>query len=150
MKLNHSAASIIAKWLIDNSYATDSKKCADWPVFVSQMPNEPDEVVVVKDTAGKLGGKLQTSGSTIVYFGVAVRVRGVEYQGTWNKANDLFNRLSVVRQATVAMPKMVGVPATNYKIHCVGHASGIAHLGTDAKQRNDFIFDSRVTLTMET
>ncbi len=147
MKLNHSPATIIAKWLIDSGNATDVTKCRPWPVVTSSPPSEPDSVITCKDTQGKLGGRLQDNGETITYFGLCIRVRCVDYTEGWNKASNLFSNLSPLTMVTVAMPKIGAVPATSYKIHCIKHVSGIAHLGQDAKQRNDFIFDSRITIT---
>lgn len=60
-----------------------------WPVYVSQEPDTPDNVVTVYDTSGITEGRIHNDGVVPEQMGILVRVRSVDYVTGWAQMNKI-------------------------------------------------------------
>jgi hypothetical protein len=75
-----------------------------WPVFDGGEPHEPDECLVVHETAPQVDARIQVTGETQLKHGFAVTVRGITKRRARNKAEELrwdFDRLFLDQTVTL-------------------------------------------------
>lgn len=63
-------------WWGTNTVADRADAAHDWPVFVGQEPEAPDEVLTVYETTPQVDAKTMPDGQLVVHWGLTVRVRG--------------------------------------------------------------------------
>ena len=124
--LNHSPADIIRYLLIELGQGTLPTDNGTWPVFVSSEPNLPDQVITVYDTAGHYDGRSMRSGEMYTFHGMQLRIRGINHQDAFQKANDV----------AVAMDEQVNrmpitIDSSIYKIFGISRVSGPLNLGNE-------------------
>lgn len=113
-----------------------------WPIFVGHMPDTPDNVMCVYDTAGIKDGRLMRTGKTIKHFGWQVRVRATEYDDGFVKIAMVADYLDTVLRETVV------ISSVTYVIQSVTQTSGPFSIGqeSEAKRRENFTLNGTMTL----
>ena len=124
--LDHSPADIIRDLLIDLSLGTLPTNNTAWPVFRSNQPDSPDNSICVFDTENELQGRRQTDGVTIEFYGILIRVRGVDYSTGFNKAKDIAHQLD-----TEVLRDDVTIGSDTYRVQAVTRRGGVLSLGSE-------------------
>lgn len=140
--LAHSPCEIIGQLLIDLAIGTDSQS-ADWSVFVSSEPDEPDESITVYDTANVLEGRVQPTGETQEQHGIQIRVRAATYATGWAKANAIANQLD-----TQVLREIIVLGAATYHVHSVDRTSGPFHIGKESPTSKREVFTINATCSL--
>ncbi len=132
-----SPADVIRKLLIDNGEE-------EGDVFVSLLPDDPDEAICVYDTPGTSDGRLMATGEQIEHKGIQVRVRGKDYPTAWRWANDLAELLDAQKKTIVAMD-----PPLYYVVHNVSRRGAILPAGIESEDRRRHEFTINAVTTLE-
>lgn len=66
---------IIRQLMLDLALASQISDNDDWPVFDTNMPDRPDDCIVVTDTDPLLHGRTHVDGETQEHFGIQVKIR---------------------------------------------------------------------------
>lgn len=124
--LAHSPAQIISQLLVELGLAAAPTATATWPVYVSNEPTAPDNVVTVYDTQGKDGGRAMFTGELLGFSGFQIRIRAKDHPTGWVKADTI--------QTTLAQEvslDTVHVEDTDYLVHAVSNIGDVLSLGKD-------------------
>lgn len=116
-----------------------------WPIFVSFLPQTPDSAICVYDTAGRLDGRLMTTGKVIEHPGIQVLVRGLDYPATWTKIDDLVLLLDGISNSSVALAS-----DEVYSVQNISRTGAVIPVGvdeTDGRRRNLFTANYIMTLS---
>jgi hypothetical protein len=142
-----SPAEVICQLLIDLNLATDVESSTSWPCYVSFLPDTPDEAICVYDTAGKLDGRIMSSGEQIEHPGIQIRIRGPAYIDLWNKVSDIADGLASQRRVSVAIDS-----AQVYFVHNISQTGAVIPMGIEEegdRRRHHFVMNAVVTLEKE-
>lgn len=140
-----SPADVIAQFLIDENLAS-SDIAAEWHVYVSFLPQEPNGALCIYDTSGKMDGRIMRTGEQIVHPGIQVMVRHANYVTAWNKADALARAFDAVRKTSVALDS-----ENNYILHNVSRTGDIMHVGAELEgDRRRHLFTVNAIVTIET
>lgn len=149
--LQDSPAEVIQWLLVACGLASDPAPWATsngnaWPVFSTNEPGKPDNVVTVKDTAAKIDARLMPDGEMAQHWGFQVRIRSTDHPTGWAKAEAIrikFNE--AVRNWRITLPN-----AHVYLVEAIIGASTLV-LGKDAPntKRSLFTINAMVTLIKE-
>lgn len=128
--LLHSPSQIIARLLIDLGLGTlplnPPLASAVWPVYASNEPSTPDNVLTIYDTVGLDHGRSMVTGEMFGPYGFQVRIRSVNHPTGYVKADGIHREMCEgVYQETVH------VDAVTYLVHCISKVGDIMVLGKD-------------------
>lgn len=140
--LSHSPADIVRYLLVQLGQGTLPSSNDAWPVFVSSEPNLPDQAVTVYDTAGHYDGRNMRGGEKYEFHGVQIRVRGVNHQDAFQKANGL----AVALDVSVNRSK-VPIGVNRYMVYDVSRTSGPLNLGNE-ENTNRIIFTINAVVSL--
>lgn len=125
--LVHSPADILSRVLIALGHGVDPPGDAtNWPVFVSQEPSTPDNVITLYDTEVRDLGRHMADGYREIMHGVQVRVRSYTYALGWAK----INALAIALDSSVYQ-ELVTIGVNSYNVHAVTRLSGPLSLGKE-------------------
>jgi hypothetical protein len=135
-------AVIIRQLLITLELGTAS---GTWPIYVSFLPATPDNALCIYDTAGRLGGRIMSSGEQIEYPGIQIRVRGSDYGISYTKANAIALALDSQIRNSIAISG-----EDPYILHNASRAGSIISLGMDpddSRRRYHFTINALLTVS---
>jgi hypothetical protein len=141
----HTPADVIRKLLTDLGLGA-YPPATPWPVYWPNEPTSPDDVITVKDTSGRDGGRIQPTGERAIHHGFQVRIRsGLDRAGA-RKANAIAIALDGVYRRVVVMQSGTAEEGT-YLVHQVTRAEPLS-LGTEnpTSKRVIFTINGLVTL----
>lgn len=137
--LNHSPAQIIRQVLIDLGLGSAS---GAWPVYYSEEPDRPDNVITVYDTQGRDFGSYQVTGERVEHHGISVRIRAATYAIGWKKAR----AIAVALDESIHVHSLVLEDAA-YCVHATNRTSAVVSLGEEeATSRRLFTVNAVVNL----
>lgn len=139
----HSPAMILRAALIaraDGSLPTDLD---DWPIYVGQMPDKPDEIVCIMDTTGQLDGRTQVDGVVHSHPGVQLRIRSNLYPTGYAKANLLRIALQEIRGLVVT------IESSSYTILVVSQIGDILSLGKSEEINKRDLFSINAQMAID-
>lgn len=144
-RLDNSPADITAALIAALGLGTAPDANGDWPVFVADEPDRPDNCVTVYDSPDSpVDGREMNSGRMLANLSIQVRVRATTHEEGYAKANEIHTAmLEDVYQ------EHVEVQAAHYLVHCFSKPSPVRALGTEQgtiSKRRIFTFDALVTL----
>jgi len=144
--MTHSAGDVIRHALIDLVLGTLPSAGTAWPIHVGNLPNKPDNAILVSDTAGRFGGRVHTSGEMQEHQGVQIKVRSADYQTGGLRARTIAKNLDEdIAQTSVTISGSV------YLIEAVTRTSGPLSLGTEeGTERSLFTINAVVSLRQTT
>lgn len=151
--LTHSPADVIRNLIIDLAHGTAPSDEDDWPVYVGNEPDTPDNVITVYDTAGRLDSKNMTDGEVVEHPGFQVRVRSAsqnQYYAGYNKIDAIAKALDAVTVATVQVGDVAGTGDATYTVTAATRTSSILAFGaaeTGLTKRSVFTVNFIVALT---
>jgi len=136
-----SPADVIYQLLIDLGLGSSS---GEWPVFVGFLPDSPDEAICVYDTAGMSDGRYLATGYRVEHPGIQIRVRGKDYQTTFEKVQSIAETLDLQSRIVVVLSSEEA-----YSVINVSRTGTILPLGIDeATGRRCHHFSLNAVLTL--
>jgi hypothetical protein len=140
--MNASAAEVVLEWLISKNHATRYNAQKQWPIWLGQMPTEPDNTLTVYDTMGVKDGRLMPTGTTLIHPGIQVRCRNSDYNLGWNKLEEIRVAFDNVKGDTVTLR------SRTYKLQNISMPTGVIPLGQElGKVRQLFTLNALVTIS---
>lgn len=112
-----------------------------WPIFISSIPENPDEVICLYDTAGIPDGRMMESGEQIIHPGVQIRVRSNKYQDGWEKCEAIGRHLDSLHRQQITRGEV------NYIIHSITRRPTIAMGREQDGTRQNFSINITFTWT---
>ena len=137
-----SPAQVIRQFLIDQAILTETDA---WPAYVMHLPNTPDEVACLYDTAGRFDGRIMETGEKVVHPGVMILVRGKEYQDVYDKVHEITDALDAILRNDVVLSTEYA-----YLVQSVSRTSPPMALGveeTGDRRRHRITINMTVTLS---
>lgn len=135
------AAAPICQYLLDSSLGTSA---GEWPVTIGFMPDTPNNIITVYDTAGEPDGRVMKTGERIEHPGVQILVRGGNYPTTLAKI------ISIARSLDRQIRTLIAVDSESlYILHNVKRTSLVIPLGMekeDDKRRHLFSVNAVITI----
>ncbi len=147
--LSHSQADIIAQLLIDLAFGTDPTIDGTWPIYVTEEPDNPDNVITVYDTVGTSDGRTQFDGEQQIHHGVQVRVRSTTHHPGYDKANDIAVGLDeTILRDTVGVASVFGTGTAQYFVDSVSRKGDVISLGRESPNSKRTIFTINATVAL--
>lgn len=130
--LTDGAAEVVRQLLQDLGVGSDAlaRPLGPWPCYSYSMPDGPDDLVVVYETANDVHGRLMADGSYGLHRGIQVMVRASDPAAASAKADEALTAL-----ATRVAYRRVTVGANAYMVHAVSKLNGPIYVGKDAAAR---------------
>lgn len=128
--------------LIDIGQGIDGNS-GNWPVFDSNEPNAPDNVITCYDTQGMDDGRSNLDGTLWAHQGIQVRIRSTGVAVGRTKANAIRKALSEVVRRTV----WIGI--AQYWIQNVARIGQVISMGKEKPGSNRNLFTVNVLLPLE-
>lgn len=75
MNLTHSAAKIVQQALINRAIGIAPGTNGNWPIYVSNLPDSPDNLIVCSRGVDRFDGRTQPDGEIQVHHAVQIRIR---------------------------------------------------------------------------
>jgi hypothetical protein len=124
--LTHSPAEVLRYLLIQLGHGVLPPASSGWPISVSSEQDLPDQVITIYDTAGRYDGRSMQTGQKWEFYGVQIRVRGLNHSDCQLKA----------RQIAVALDEsirnnVVTISTTQYGVYSTSRTSGPMSIGKE-------------------
>ena len=146
--LTFSPADVVAQLLIDFGFGTDPLLDEDWPVYVSEEPNSPDDVITVYDTTGLTHGSSQIDGEVQEHEGVLIRIRSTDFDIGHRKQDEIKVGIdTTIYRNTVEISSVLGTGTDQYfvqKVTRISMTGGFKE--SPASKRNVFTINVVVNL----
>lgn len=137
--LPHAPSRIIRQLLVDLGLGTlGGETDGDWPVFYSNLPDQPDDCIVIIDDENPVYERHMTDGTRANEFeGYFIRIRSDKYDEGYLKAETIARTLDL--KANVYR-RLVVVGGVTYRVHSVNRDSDVVPLGKsiDGSKRSLF------------
>lgn len=128
----HSPADILRAALIKDGLGTAPRDQLDWPVYMSVEPSSPDNLISCFDTGEESHGKRQYDGRTSYHYATMIRLRSIDHNGGWEKAEQIRAWLDeVLKNLEVTLLDSTGDPIT-YLIRSASKVSGVRTLDRES------------------
>jgi len=141
---------IIRDILISNSIGVaaattggTSGSSSDWPIFIINTPDTPDNILTIFDTAGTKHGRLMFGGKTLMNPGIQVQVRSNSYLFGWQKSNAVLASLS-----EEVLNETVVIGGNTYKVAAISITSGPLPLGKQPPESKRYLFTVNGTVSL--
>ena len=145
--LLNSPSAVIAEYITATIQSfTDPDAQGSWPLFISHLPDSPDEAAVIKDSPGILDGRLMDSGEVIQHFGLQIRLRSNDSEEGWKKIEALALELDGTAANTLVIKN-----ETTYSIQNLSRSTPIIPLDreVDKKRRVQYLVNYLLSITEE-
>ena len=142
-----SPAMIVQRFLLDqapNPVVKDPTSGQPWGLFISALPDQPDECVAIYDTTGLTDGRIQRTGQEVVHPGIQFTVRSRKYTTGWTQAMAIVN--AMILYATTP-PKIV-LNGSAYHLQCAKMTGPILPLGFEQGTKRRELFTINYILTI--
>lgn len=125
--MNHSPADVVRRLLVDLGLGSyPAIPTSSWPIYSSEEPQTPDNVITVFDTVGRRQGRMMIDGAVEEHHGFQIRVRSAD------------DRTGAVKARTIAdtidkevYRRWVTVDSTTYQVHSLDRSSDVISLGRE-------------------
>lgn len=128
--MNHSPGQIIQRLLIDLGHGTEVADADDWPVYYGNLPDAPDQAILVSDTEMIKDARMMYSGEVAQHDGFQVLVRGKSVDDGYTKAKQI---LIAFDQDVYQTDVEIG--GSTYSIQSINRTSDVMHLGVEQGTR---------------
>lgn len=143
--LLHPHEKVVANLLVDLSLGAnpDTQPLGSWPVYATDEPGDPDNVVTVFDTEGTSDGRAMPTGEAMYHPGVQVRVRAADPLTGYKKADEI--RRAMAQSVNLYA---ITVGSTAYLVNCFARISQVRSLGKESpnSRRRIFVINAVVSL----
>lgn len=127
--LNHSPAHVLANLIVDLGHGVEPDGSTAWSTYVNMMPDSPDSLVYLVNTAGKHDGRSMVDGSVFHHHGWQMMVRAVSDNAAWVKANTIAVALDAVNR------RYVPIGDVTYRVQSISRIGAILYVGLDETSR---------------
>lgn len=131
--MNHTVADIIRRMLVTLGQGTLPSANGSWPIYAHNLPDTPDNAVVVYDTAGLLDGRSGADSVMEEHYGIEIMVRSSGVTG-YTKADAIAVAMDTVQNVSVT------VDTTSYVVHAITRKSGVLKAGTETPTSKRYLF----------
>lgn len=144
--LPDSFAVIIRDFVISRSLGNVYDTPSTWPVFVANIPQSPDNVIVINETTSVRDGRDMISGAYFDRKGVQFLIRSNTYNPGQLKARDIVKDLT--ETATFPQVYLLSSSSEYYRINNFSLTSGPIPIGREieASKRYQFTINFLVSL----
>jgi len=148
----HPPAQIIAQLLrdIEGDLLVDTVD-TKIPVFITDMPDSPDNLVTVYDTVGTRDGRVLT-GESIEHPGWQIRLRHTSYEKAYRQMGRIVDLLDLVHNDVIEFLRPIAGTNTSvlvrYEVQNMSRTSDILPLNTtvaDRKNRTELTINGIIT-----
>ena len=129
-ELDYSPARILAELLIDLGKATRVSASGSWPVYVSLLPNSPDEALAVVNTTGIKDGRSLVTGTVYEHYGFQILGRSADDNSICTKMNSVATALDTRVDRTY-----VSIGSNTFRVQGVTRTSPILYAGFDGTSK---------------
>lgn len=128
--LDHSPAEIIYQYLIDADVigAHDDE---DWPSYINNNPPDADSFIVIRDTTGKVQGKVHVTMETVIKNGIQIVVTS-DQLSSFRKTEEIKDALEIIFR------EIVTIDSSSYIIQAATLTSSVIAMGKDLPEANTF------------
>jgi len=109
---------------------------SDWPIYVANLPDAPDNILVLHDTANVIAGVDQINNAMSVRYGFQCMVRSSDYDVGWQKAS----RVSKSITENVKNTSVV-IGSNTYSIAIITVSSGPMFIGNSTEDSKSYLFN---------
>lgn len=139
-----SPALIISRHLIDTlGVFSDPLDAADWPLFVSSLPDQPNTCAAVYDSINVKDGRYM-SGHTVEHKGIQfiLRFSASEYVLGYSKGEALKTAMDAIKN------ELVVVDGSPYRVIAVSRSSGLIPISLEdgTKRRREYSINFMATI----
>lgn len=131
----HLAPTVIAELLRKLMVGTNPETNGPWPVFVSQLPLDPDNAISIMDNSVPTQGRLHKTGLTIAPEGFQLRVRSTDYRTGELKILEIKQHFDNVRRMKLPVEEKL------YLIQGIHQLQTPTYMGADPNNRYSFVFN---------
>ena len=130
--LGHTPAEIIQQLLVDLSLGTIG---GAWAIYENDLPDSPDNAILVSDTVGTKRGRTHFDGETQLQYGITITVRATTQTIGNAKANAIATAFdSSVNRNTVVVDGM------SYLVSAITLVNAAISLGLDVSNSRRRLF----------
>lgn len=139
--LYHAPSEIVARALADYGAGNmEDTGTADpitgWTIFPMHMPDEPEQVIMVKDTAGRLHRRMHVTGVIGEHYGIQILARSsVDPATPFKKIKtilELFDNPDVCLRSEIVLLDDTGTSRT-YRINAITRTSAVIPAGNQGR-----------------
>lgn len=112
---------------------------------VALLRDTPDDTVSIFDTAGRLDGRIMSTGEVVEHYGIQIQVRGKDYLTTYERARGIAEFLDATKKEVVAIESDEA-----YTLWNVSRTGAIIPVGietVDDRRRHLFTLNYVLTVT---
>jgi hypothetical protein len=107
--------------------------------FVSKIADQPDQIVVIADTAGRIFGRSMETGRMMTHYGLMVTVRALTFETGWNLGMAIYAGLGTITRKTTTINNV------QYAVANLIRASTLIYVGEEiGRKRELFTIQARV------
>lgn len=153
--LYHTPAEIIAQ-LIDDLNIADlqctgtgsAPTMTGWTVFPEHIPESPDQVILVKNTMGRLHRREHVGGVTGEHYGIQILTRSAVDPATpYRKLKNIQEYFDTqVRRESVTLYDYTNATYRTYRVNAITRVSPAAPAGNDGRR---FFFSGNMITSIE-
>jgi len=121
-------------------YPDDGQTDSDWPMFVGVFPDNPDQAILLTNTAGVDKGRFMVGGEHQEDYGVTISVRAAKQSTAFDKAKAIKDALN-----ETVLRTSVTIGSNVYEVQAVTTTPGPIYAGKEeASQRKIFTVNAVV------
>ncbi|MDB4786217.1 minor capsid protein [bacterium] len=141
--LDHSPATIIRQWMVNESLATLPSAAGSWPASTAFMMDTPDNAIQVISQAGLQYGRSHIDGEIEEHLGVQVIVRSATHDAGYTKADAIKASMD-----TSSKLYTLTISSSTYTIYAITRRGNVLDLGTEPTPTNRHLFSINATFSV--
>jgi hypothetical protein len=143
LPLLHSPADILRALVIDLGQGADPDLGGNWPVYATNEPSMPDNVITLYDTTPQYDMRAMVDGESSFHWAYQVRVRSASHPAGLVKMDAI--RVALDEQIYA---NALTLGSAHYVVYNVAKSGGILYLGVDnpSSKRSLFTLNGYVAL----
>ena len=141
--LDHPPEFVVRTLLIDLGMATEPADDDDWPVFVSNEPDQPDSCIIVVENGSVLRGRHHFDGEVQEGYGVQIKVRSIDYSARQTIGAIVEALDQQVRNT------LVEVSSADYRVYSMHRTGSVLHPGKGPGNSNRDLFTVNYVATID-
>lgn len=123
--MDNSSADILRYYLISQGLGSLPIDDKVWPIYVNQIPDVTDNMILLTDIEGHQDGRNLRTGKKIEHPGIQILVRGIDQPTGFKKTSAIANAVDTCLRQTVITPD------GSYLIQAITRKGGLIPLGME-------------------
>lgn len=129
--MNHATSEIVQQMLINGGQGSLPEEEEDWPVYADNEPNQPDNLIIIIDTAGVVEGRTSPDGETIEQEGIQITVRSTHPREGFVKARAIAKWIDDQDKFSVTLLETEGTAQHSYRIEALNRVGSVMPIGKE-------------------